>query len=831
LGDGKIATASSLPNPNEMAYDAAGNLYIADEYNYRVRVIPGSPATLQAAPSSVSFSASSGGTPVSAPITVTGSLTGLDFAVSVDPTAPWLTVDASAASTPRILSVMADPTNLAPGSYTAALTITPASATPARLTIPVTFQIGNAQPPKLASEQPNLSFAFPKAAAPASQSVSILNAGGGSINFTVDVSGGAAAAISFSTSSGEVSPGKPVTFSITANPAGLTPGTYSATLRVQGSSGGVATPGSPLLIPVVITISSLDQVLRLTQSGLSFTAVAQGGVIPPQRFGVVNIGSGVLNWTASTSTLSGGSNWLKIDTAAGASSANAASPQITVSIDAAALPPGIYYGLVKVTSPTAANSPQVVTIFLEVLAAGSDPGAMVQPPELVFNIPPGVTPGSQSVSVYNIGAVGKTFVVGRPPGFGVLVLPHEGALDPSAPSPIVIQPTGTFPAGTYTQVLDFQFSDGRVQSVRLTVITGSSATVTSSVGRQARDASACTPTRLVPALITLGASFSVSAGWPVALSVKVSDDCSNPQVAGSVTASFSNGDPPLALEPLNDGTWQGTWASGRVLGDVIVRLDAADPKQGISGSREVDGSLSSDKDPPTFMQGSIGNAALPVPYQPVAPGAFVSIFGTKLADGFEAAQSLPLPNTLGNTQVFVAGEPAPLDFVTDGQINLLVPYDVNGTAPQQIFIQRGQTYSLPVTVDMAAAQPAIFLSGGHGIVVGVRSDGTQFLVSSSNPAHSGDTLVIYCSGLGATDQNIVAGSQTPLDRLSNTRVPVAATIGGKNASILFAGLTPGASGLYQVNAVVPPGVIPGDEVPIVLTVAGQSSSSALISVR
>jgi uncharacterized protein (TIGR03437 family) len=268
-----------------------------------------------------------------------------------------------------------------------------------------------------------------------------------------------------------------------------------------------------------------------------------------------------------------------------------------------------------------------------------------------------------------------------------------------------------------------------------------------------------------------------------------------------------------------------------VLGDVIVRLDAADPKQGIGGSREVDGSLSSDKDPPTFTQGSIGSAALPVPYQPVAPGAFVSIFGTKLADGFEAAQSLPLPNTLGNTQVFVAGELAPLDFVTDGQINLLVPYDVNNTAPQQILIQRGQTYSLPVTVDMAAAQPAIFLSDSHGIVVGVRSDGTQFLVSSSNPAHSGDTLVIYCSGLGATDQNIVAGSQTPLDRLSNTRVPVATTIGGKNASILFAGLTPGASGLYQVNAVVPIGVIPGDEVPIVLTVAGQSSSPAVISVR
>jgi len=52
----------------------------------------------------------------------------------------------------------------------------------------------------------------------------------------------------------------------------------------------------------------------------------------------------------------------------------------------------------------------------------------------------------------------KTFVTGRPPGFAVLVLPHEGALDPSQPTPVVIQPSGTFPAGTSTQFLNFQFS-------------------------------------------------------------------------------------------------------------------------------------------------------------------------------------------------------------------------------------------------------------------------------------------------------------------------------------------------------------------------------------
>jgi len=260
-------------------------------------------------------------------------------------------------------------------------------------------------------------------------------------------------------------------------------------------------------------------------------------------------------------------------------------------------------------------------------------------------------------------------------------------------------------------------------------------------------------------------------------------------------------------------------------------LDAVDSKQGISGSREVSGALNSDKDPPVFTQGSVGSAALPIPYQPLAPGAFVSIFGSKLADGFDSAKSLPLPNMLGNTLVLVAGQLAPLHFVTENQINFLVPYGVNASAPQQILIQRGLTYSQPVAMDMAPAQPAIFLSGGSAIVVAVRSDGTQSLVSNAAPAHAGDVLVIYCAGLGAVDSNVPAGSQTPLDRLSNAVAQVTVTIAGQNAPVSFAGLTPGSSGLYQVNAVVPAGIPPADNVPIVLTVAGQTSRPAPIAVR
>jgi len=56
---------------------------------------------------------------------------------------------------------------------------------------------------------------------------------------------------------------------------------------------------------------------------------------------------------------------------------------------------------------------------------------------------------------------------------------------------------------------------------------------------------------------------------------------------------------------------------------------------------------------------------------------------------------------------------------------------------------------------------------------------------------------------------------------------VAVSIGGQPAVVQFAGLTPGFSGLYQVNAVVPGGVIAGSKVPVTVSVSGSSSSTGI----
>jgi len=98
-------------------------------------------------------------------------------------------------------------------------------------------------------------------------------------------------------------------------------------------------------------------------------------------------------------------------------------------------------------------------------------------------------------------------------------------------------------------------------------------------------------------------------------------------------------------------------------------------------------------------------------------------------------------------------------------------------------------------------------------------------------ATAGDTLVIYCTGLGEVNPSIVAGTPAPVSPLSHTVNTVTATMGGIAANVQFAGLTPGFAGLYQVNAVVPTGVTPGNQVPLILTAAGQSSVAVTIAVH
>jgi uncharacterized protein (TIGR03437 family) len=212
-----------------------------------------------------------------------------------------------------------------------------------------------------------------------------------------------------------------------------------------------------------------------------------------------------------------------------------------------------------------------------------------------------------------------------------------------------------------------------------------------------------------------------------------------------------------------------------------------------------------------------------------APGSMISIFGQDMAEGTAAADRIPLPTQLAGVSVQVGDRWAPLYYVSPGQINAMIPFETSGTtAAVTVVTETGRQPAGPaVTLTLGAAAPRIFITNASGQGAILNGSRSYVLVDEKNPSQATDVLVIFCMGLGKVRGDLPSGLP------SNGEVAqeqVQATIGGRMAEVLFAGLSPGFVGLYQVNAVVPSGVTPGRAEVVLITATG-ASNKALISVQ
>jgi uncharacterized protein (TIGR03437 family) len=175
--------------------------------------------------------------------------------------------------------------------------------------------------------------------------------------------------------------------------------------------------------------------------------------------------------------------------------------------------------------------------------------------------------------------------------------------------------------------------------------------------------------------------------------------------------------------------------------------------------------------------------------------------------------------------VLLGNQTLPILYTNPGQLNVQVPYGVPVNTQYQLTVQRGNSYSVPQQLVVAQAEPGIFTINQQGTGQGVilKSNGVTYAQPGA-PASIGETIVIYCTGLGSVTPKVKEGSTPPsAPPLSTTDNQVTVTIGDKPAAVSFSGLTPGSVGLYQINAVVPSGIQTGDAVPVVISVAGQTS--------
>lgn len=211
----------------------------------------------------------------------------------------------------------------------------------------------------------------------------------------------------------------------------------------------------------------------------------------------------------------------------------------------------------------------------------------------------------------------------------------------------------------------------------------------------------------------------------------------------------------------------------------------------------------------------------------VAPGGLISIFGTnltKVSTDLSGWAGRVLPASLNGTSVTIGGKNAAILYVSPGQINAQVPSDV-AAGQQPVIVKSSVGPSTSFTVTVAATAPAIFFAP----VAAVLKNADFSLVSTGNPAKSGDVILVYCTGLGATSASLPTGTLVPPTTTANTTASVTATIGGKPAVVAYAIASPGFAGLYQVAITVPTGVTGSS--PIVLTQGTVNSNSVPIPVQ
>jgi uncharacterized protein (TIGR03437 family) len=213
----------------------------------------------------------------------------------------------------------------------------------------------------------------------------------------------------------------------------------------------------------------------------------------------------------------------------------------------------------------------------------------------------------------------------------------------------------------------------------------------------------------------------------------------------------------------------------------------------------------------------------------VAPGETISIYGSLLApDGFSSfvpATGVSLSVSAGGTQVFFDGVPAPLTYLSSGQINAVVPYEVAGRSSTNIVVQSQGKRSDPFAIGVVDAAPGIFTSSFGAVL---NQDGSRN--TPANPAHAGDIVFLFATGEGQTNPPGVTG-KLAIGTLPAPVLPVTVQLGGQTAKLLYAGALPQGAGVLQINAVVPDG-LSGDVIPVILTVGStQAQSGITMSVR
>jgi uncharacterized protein (TIGR03437 family) len=577
--------------------------------------------------------------------------------------------------------------------------------------------------------------------------------------------------------------------------------------------------------------------LRLASTTVGPVSIATGTAGPTQVVEAYNAGDGSLNLTATPTDPATGKTptpaWLSasVGSQRGCTTTTQASAciPISISLNTASLPAGTATAIVTVTDPNAADAPQTITVV--VAMGGTIPNSVAGY----------VAPGGVYDSLINTNSsLRATATTQDRNNWLTLVYNGVGSFGFNFPYKIELAPQPANVPGTYTGSLAISGSNftGDNKTVAVTMNVTTSPIAQGPTGpiniRQAQGAAPFSP-----------ASFN-------AVPLTVASVGQQPLVFG--TPTVSSGASWLTATSNGAGASLSVDSTGANLAPGNYSATVTVPSNAINGSVVVPVNLVVIPKGPAVIafQGVQDNATF-IPGDPLTPGDVAVVKGEQLSlSAYKSGPAPPLATQVADTSVLVNGTPAPIFYTLYGQIAFQVPTTIPiGNALVQVKRTDG-SISNQASVAIAPRAPRLLLlSGDYGAIV--NADGCRgitpcvlggslpFPSSFSQPgypaypARAGDVLTLYAIGLGPTNPSVPTGQPAPtaepFARLVTTPLvrfgdnPLSPTV-----TPLFAALSPGFAGLYQVNVQVPDG-LPSGNIGVSVAFPDATSNQVLIAVQ
>lgn len=620
-----------------------------------------------------------------------------------------------------------------------------------------------------------------------------------------------------------VSGSAPLTLTVSVNPTGLAPGSYSTTIGVDTNP----TSHAAATIAATLTVSNSPPTLAVTspQSGTYYTPVGSGSSSPIVSFSYT---------TGATTT-----------TVPPPATAPACNMELDVSSTGGIIPFNVTVATVKAAGSTTSSA-----VWVRVNSTGQLPTTSTSgvantgsyaPLCVTADLPTlqALNPGSYAgqITIAAANSVNGTWVI----LVNLVVSAGAPVLNSIYPNSIVANPAVN-PVFTLYGDNFFNTSVVTLQLGSNTPV-GSPGVTTTLISRTVLQATvnlayftAAYEGAVYPAAQTGPPLVPAGIAWIVAVNNPATAINPQPQVASQTLYVTDPSLPSItsvvnAASYLSTSVFTGTGANPNPAGNLYPTTVAP---------REIISIFGQNLGPSTVTTATplnqSGGTAPPLFYPfsltantSTTSGVSVAVYFTFTPPAAPPAMALPV--TL----------PAPIVMFTSNQINAIVPYEVeqvlqtsNQTASIQVQVTTtangviGAPVSTPsMTVTVMPEDPGVFTFAGEGQGQAAVLNQDYSINGTKNAAARGSTIQIFATGMGelaatpSQSDGMVAMSTPVLLSDATWRVD----INGQPAVVTYAGTSPGSiDGLVQVNAIIPPTVGTGSTIPITVSIGSADSS-------